>query len=74
MTRKSLTPEQWSQVFTLPADGVSYNLPGIAFRAKHLPQTKMYCEQVICETQYGVLRRIRMGADKWRATDYIPSY
>lgn len=67
---KTLTPAQWQEVYSLPPDGKSYNIPGVAFRASHHPQTKMHCEQVIAETQFGKLRR-RLVSGRWQATEYI---
>ena len=69
-TMKNLTASQWNQIISLPADGVSYNIPGIAFRAVHKPQTKMSVEQVIAETQFGTLRR-RYSGGKWQRVEYI---
>jgi hypothetical protein len=73
MSRNTLTPQEWELVLNLPADGQDHCIPGVAFRAKHLPQTKMKVEQVICETQFGTLRRIK-ARGKWQATDYIQNY
>lgn len=67
---KNLTAQQWQAIIALPADGAEYNIPGIAFRAKHCPQTKMHVEQVIAETQFGRLRRRFVGG-KWQAVEYI---
>ncbi len=73
MTDKTLTPAEWDLILNLPADGETYNVAGVAFRAKHLPSTKIKVEQVICECRCGVLRR-RLVNGKWQATEHIASY
>lgn len=67
---KTLNASQWSLIFSLPADGKPYNVPGIAFRAARFPQTKITVEHVIAETQFGRLRR-RFVKGKWQATEYV---
>jgi hypothetical protein len=66
----TLTPSQWCEVCTLPADGVPHNVPGVAFRATRFPATRLKVEHVIAETQFGTLRR-RFVNGKWQATEYI---
>ena len=68
--KATLTPQQWQQVISLPADGTAYNVAGIAFRATHFPATKMRVECVIAETQFGTLRRRKIG-ERWQATEYV---
>jgi len=67
-------PSQWEMVFNLPADGQTYRIEGVAWRAKHCPATKIQCEQVVVDSgSFGILRR-RHVKGKWQATDYINSY
>jgi len=66
----TLSAREWNEVFSLPADGVSYNIAGVCFRAAHYPATSMKCEQVIASTRFGTLRRI-FSRGKWQATEYV---
>lgn len=67
--KKNLPAEHWDLILRLPADGKRYIIEGIA-HAAHFPRTAMQCEQVIAETQYGTLRRLK-SYDGWRQVEHI---
>lgn len=49
----------WMLIANLPADGVVYQgSPEYgAFRVRHLPYTRLKCEQILAETSEGLMRR-----------------
>jgi len=73
MLVETLTAAEWRMIFSLPADGETYHVEWVAYRAKHLPATRMKCEQVICETRYGTLRR-RCINGIWKPTEHVSGF